>query len=53
MSDVPKAACKAAQNSDVKRWSRSETGISGKPTSRKTDASLEVPGRRPRLRRPF
>lgn len=39
MSEVPRAACKAAQNSDVKRGSRSETSVSGKPTSRKTDAT--------------
>ena len=39
MSDVPKAAWRAVQNSDVKRGSRSETSVSGKPTSRKTDAT--------------
>ena len=39
MSDVPRAACKAAQNSDVKRGSRSEASASGKQISRKTDAT--------------
>jgi hypothetical protein len=43
MSDVPRTACRAAQNSELKRQSRSETSVSGKPASRKTDAS-KFPG---------
>mmetsp|Transcript_17145 Transcript_17145/g.47118 ORF Transcript_17145/g.47118 Transcript_17145/m.47118 type:complete len:225 (+) Transcript_17145:261-935(+) len=37
MREDPIAACRAVQNSLVKRVSRSETRTSGKPTSRKTE----------------
>ena len=43
MSDVPRAACRAAQNSDVKRGWRSETSVKYEPdtSSQEVDMNLE------------